>query len=103
MSIDLMIESPPVPLADVPDLPCIPRRRLGRKLHRSTVFRWVNPGVRGVRLEVIRVGNVLCTSLAALERFFQRLAALPPAAARPSDRRREDLARVNEELDRERL
>jgi hypothetical protein len=31
--------------------------------------------VRGIRLEVIRVGGTLCTSVEALQRFFERLAS----------------------------
>ncbi len=73
MPIDLRTDGPPVPLSNVPDLACIPRRRGGRKLHKSTAFRWAKPGVRGIRLEVIRVGGTLCTTVAALQRFFEAL------------------------------
>jgi hypothetical protein len=103
MPIDLTKEKT-LPLSDVPNLPCIPRRRKGRKLHKSTVMRWVNPGLRGVRLEVIRVGGALCTSVAALQRFFERLAqpecrhAVPPSAWRE-----QQLSRIDQELDAERL
>ncbi len=99
MSIDLATEQP-IPLTDVPSLKFIPRRRRGKKLHKSTPFRWANPGVHGERLEVIRVGNTLCTSVEALQRFFERLAKVehtPPAGVR--QRRERELARTEERLD----
>jgi len=77
MAFDLTLE-PPIPLSQVVKLPWIPRRRRGRKLHISTVFRWVRPGVRGVRLECIRFAGTLVTSEAALKRFFAALTVADP-------------------------
>ncbi|HUW30310.1 MAG TPA: DUF1580 domain-containing protein [Planctomycetota bacterium] len=51
----------------------LPRRRRGRKPAFSTVWRWALHGVRGVKLETLRVGGTLCTSREALQRFFDRL------------------------------
>jgi Protein of unknown function (DUF1580) len=52
----------------------VPRRRRGRKVSISTIYRWASPaGHRGVRLEALRVGGSLCTSVEALQRFFNRL------------------------------
>lgn len=45
----------------------------GRRPHYATVCRWANWGVRGVRLESIRVGHKLCTSTEAVQRFLARL------------------------------
>lgn len=83
MSICIETETP-IPLAQVAHLPCIPRRRgkTGR-LHPSTVWRWALKGVRGVRLEVVRVGGTLCTSTQALQRFFDRLADTSPVTGGP--------------------
>jgi hypothetical protein len=53
----------------------LPRRRGGRKVHIATLYRWADPGLRGVRLETLRVGGTLCTSRQALQRFFDRLSA----------------------------
>lgn len=39
----------------------------------STVWRWVTRGVRGEKLESVRVGGVVCTSRQAIERFLARL------------------------------
>ena len=54
----------------------------------STLFRWASKGLRGVRLEVIRIGGTQCTSVEALARFFHRLSehAEPPAAPTPATR-----------------
>ena len=98
MAIDLSSELP-VPLSDVPSLPCIPRRRGGRKLHRSTPFRWAHAGVKGVHLEVIRVGGTLCTSVAALQRFFEQLAESTPAVHSATKPLKTEHDRVERELD----
>ena len=104
MPIDLRSESPPVPLSDIPDLPCIPRRRRGRKLHKSTAFRWANPGVRGIRLEVLRIGGTLCTTVPALQRFFERLTRPLATSDGPrADVPPERIIRVEQELDRKGL
>jgi hypothetical protein len=59
----------------------LPRRRQNRPVHPSTVHRWRRPGIAGVRLECLRVGGVWCTSLAAVQRFCERLSRADP---RPS-------------------
>jgi hypothetical protein len=51
----------------------LPRRRGGRKTHISTLYRWATAGCRGVVLETIQIGATRCTSLEALQRFFERL------------------------------
>ncbi|MBI3465351.1 MAG: DUF1580 domain-containing protein [Planctomycetes bacterium] len=60
----------------------LPRRRAGKNPHVSTLFRWARDGLRGVRLETIRVGGTLCTSLEALQHFCERLTN-PDAARAP--------------------
>ena len=54
----------------------LPPRRQGRPVNASTVHRWVRVGLRGVRLESIQVGGGRCTSIQALQRFFDRLSQL---------------------------
>ena len=54
----------------------LPRRRRGRKAAVSTLHRWATRGLRGVVLETLQVGGSKCTSLAALQRFFDSLSAL---------------------------
>lgn len=46
----------------------------GRRLDVSTLWRWCRKGVRGVRLEYVRLGHRIITSREALARFAQRLA-----------------------------
>ena len=50
----------------------LPRRRAGKGVHVATLHRWANAGSRGVKLETLRVGGTLCTSLEALQRFCER-------------------------------
>ena len=52
-----------------------PLRREGRKTHVSTLHRWATVGCRGCVLETIQVGGTRCTSLEALQRFFEALTA----------------------------
>ncbi len=60
-------------LQDVPKLKWLPPRRGGSRLNVSTPFRWAGRGCGGVRLETLRIGGALCTSEAALKRFFGKL------------------------------
>lgn len=43
----------------------LPRRRMDRPVSPSTCHRWRSPGVRGVRLECVRIGGIWHTSLEA--------------------------------------
>jgi hypothetical protein len=52
----------------------LPRRRRGKKPHIATLYRWAERGLKGVRLETIQVGGTCCTSIEALQRFFNGLA-----------------------------
>ncbi len=51
----------------------LPRRRRGARPHVATLFRWTNNGVRGVFLDYLMVGATRCTSIEALQRFFDAL------------------------------
>jgi hypothetical protein len=92
-----------IPLADVPDLAFMPRRRRGRKLHASCVYRWAQRGVRGIKLEVVRVGGTLCTTTQALEQFFQATAGVVATTAPKQVAKQQHLDRVRRELDAARL
>lgn len=52
---------------------------LPRPCHPSTVWRWHRKGVRGIRLEALRLGGFFYTSREALDRFGHALAALDGA------------------------
>jgi hypothetical protein len=70
----------------------LPRRRSNRPVHVSTIHRWRKPGLRGVRLEAIRVGGSWHTTREAFARFCERLTAAETdgdtAAVTTSARRR---------------
>lgn len=89
MAIDLIAEDV-FPLSAAPDR--LPRRRGGKKIHRATIYRWVKDGLNGVRLETLRLGGGLYTSMEALQRFADRAAdgadADDPAPRTTSARRR---------------
>ena len=50
----------------------LPKRRAGKPTAPSTLYRWASIGLRGVKLEVLRVGGCTCMSREALQRFFVR-------------------------------
>ncbi len=70
MSIDVHLEQV-LSLHDA--LTIIPKTRRGKSAHISTIHRWVQRGLQGVRLETISIGGVRCTSREALQRFFTRV------------------------------
>lgn len=75
-----------VSLRDVPKL--LPTRSSGKRVHISAVYRWVQRGVRGNRLEVIRVGGTTYTSREALQRFASS-PAQPRQGANPNSATRQ--------------
>lgn len=87
-----------VPLAEVPAL--LPPNRRGRRLHISVVYRWVQKGMRGIRLEAVQLGGRRVTSSEALSRFIAALTAqsalqsIAPEMRSPSARNRA-VARAN--------
>ena len=82
-----------IALTDVPDV--LPRRA-GKKINYSTVFRWAQRGVRGKRLEVVRIGGVRFTSIEAINRF-----CCDDAAPKPSEARIDAIMSAERELDSE--
>lgn len=68
----------------------IPPRRAGKKCAVETTYRWSTNGCRGVVLETIQVGGTRCTSLEALQRFFDRLTAQAAGAPAPAPAPRAD-------------
>ena len=53
----------------------LPRRRAGKSTNVATLYRWAQIGCRGIRLETLCVGATRCTSMEALQRFFDALTA----------------------------
>lgn len=70
--------------------------RNGRKVHISTLYRWTTRGLKGVRLETVHVGGIVCTSQEALQRFCDRLSesdvTRPKHKEHPSRKRAIELA-----------
>lgn len=83
----------------------LPRHRNDRPVHPSTCHRWRSPGVRGVRLECVRIGGIWHTSWESFQRFCDLLTSVaqgssagaphPPAAA---SKGRDHQDRVEQEL-----
>jgi Protein of unknown function (DUF1580) len=77
----------------------IPPSRSGRATHTSTLVRWIHRGVRGRRLDAVRIGGSWVTSVEALARFAVPAASTAivdiPVTRSPSAAR---AARVNAEL-----
>ena len=69
----------------------------GKRPHVTTIWRWAMRGLRGVRLAHGRLGNRVVTSVEALNRFSNELAALdaqeakvrPSLQTKPAARRRQ--------------
>ena len=81
-----------IPLREAPKH--LPPRPNGKRIHISACYRWIGRGVRGVRLESIKIGGTTYTSKEALQRFGDRLTAEPSVrpeteAATPRTRQRE--------------
>lgn len=70
----------------------LPRRRAGRPVHPSCLFRWSRaPGCKGIVLETVQIGGTRCTSREALARFFEALTVQAEGqapAAPPSSKHR---------------
>ena len=62
----------------------LPRLRAGRPTHPSTLWRWASRGIRGVRLETVRVGGTCCTIYGGTKALFRRAERRPrPHHPRP--------------------
>ncbi len=78
----------------------VPPRRRGRKTSVSTFFRWSTNGCRGLVLPTLQCGGTRCTSVEAIQWFFEALSELSlthgakvettgvPVLRSPSQRRR---------------
>jgi hypothetical protein len=67
-----------VPVKQIPDLPLFAGR--DKRLHHTTIYNWINRGIRRVKLEAVKIGQELYTSHEALGRFIHALncSAPPP-------------------------
>ena len=53
----------------------IPRRRAGKKCNIATIYRWMSEGHLGIKLEYLSIGGTKCTTICALQKFFDDLTA----------------------------
>jgi hypothetical protein len=58
-----------IPLRDAPEH--LPKRN-GKSINPATIYRWSQSGVAGFRLETMKIGGCLFTSVEAIERFIER-------------------------------
>ena len=64
-----------IDLAQVVDR--FPRRSSGKKVHRSTIWRWAQDGVAGIKLRTFRLGpRRLGTTVQEVSRFLARITAI---------------------------
>jgi hypothetical protein len=96
MAIDVFTEQV-VSLADAAKK--LPKLRNGKSPHVSTLYRWVLAGKQCpdgtvAHLETIKVGGSTCTSLEALQRFFERLTGEQEIVSPPTITQRERLRQI---------
>lgn len=91
------MESPLIPFREVPRLPWM-RRREGKLLNQSTLWRWRQKGIKHpvtgerVKLRALRVGGICCTTQTWLLEFWETLSSnqpLPHVVSRSRVRLRE--------------
>ncbi len=79
----------------------LPKKRRGKEMHVSVLYRWAKGGLRSsdgveIRLETVQVGGTKCTSLEALQRFFDRLSGDTSATHPRTPTLRQQLARADQ-------
>jgi hypothetical protein len=62
----------------------LPHIRNNKPLAPSTLWRWANVGLRGVRLETVKCGGSTVTSVEALERFHAAINSAPTPIVAPT-------------------
>lgn len=82
--IDQCVE-PLIPFGLIPP-EAAPGRRAGTRIHRVTLSKWATDGLLEVVLESVVVGRQRCTSIAALDRFYSRVAEAKAAARKRRNR-----------------
>lgn len=61
-------------------------QRLNKRLSPPTIWRYINKGVNGTRLPVIRCGTMVLTSLEAVDEFLRRQSAIHAVTTQPGGR-----------------
>jgi hypothetical protein len=68
----------------------LPRVRNDRPVSPATLWRWASSGLRGVKLETVKLGGATCTSIPALQRFFAALNNQPVPVTRGQQSRHDE-------------
>lgn len=81
----------------------LPPTRRGNSLHPNTIWRWAKRGLKAtdgriVRLDTIKVGGTNCTSVEAMQRFFDELHGGEPIRKPRTSKNRQ--AKAAAELDK---
>ncbi|MDZ4849591.1 MAG: DUF1580 domain-containing protein [Pirellulaceae bacterium] len=58
------------------EVPKVLPRQKGKKINLSTIYRWMQLGLCGVKLEYVCIGGTRFTRKQALNRFFSRITAV---------------------------
>lgn len=58
-------------LVEISKMPTRLEKLIGKRLNISTIYRWMNKGIAGIRLETVLVGGQRYTSLAWVQRFVE--------------------------------
>ena len=78
----------------------LPRQVNGKKVHVSTLHRWCSRGLRGVRLESLKLGGRVVTSVEALQRFAERCSSVGPEhRSSPNKQSQQAFERAETELE----
>ena len=72
MSTSTMGDEVLIPLQDLPEH--LPKRK-GKKLSIPTIYRWVQYGLAGVKLETYYHAGIRCSSMEAIKRFDAKVTA----------------------------
>ena len=97
MSIDLEADTL-IPVGKISTL-------LPKRVHTATIWRWIQRGVRGVKLETVLIGGRRYTSREALQQFIAATTAAAdgdssPAPSIPSRQRQRSHSQATDELER---
>jgi len=85
----------------------LPRRRKGKRPSYACVWRWARKGCHGTRLETIKIGSMLFTSIQAVQRFCDTITAKDngpcgdSAVLRTPSQRERQIRKADEDLRRE--
>lgn len=60
-------------LIAISDVPSFLPAKQGRRLHISAVYRWMQKGIKGIKLDYVTIGGTRFTSPEALQKFAEQI------------------------------